>query len=321
MFASDRAKGVLFTMLGIIAASPDGLLMRLAGMEPWTVVFCRGLMLAFAMCLWIRITTGRHAIEAWRKAGFWDLVLIASFACTGPCFLFALQLTSVANVLVIVGLAPVIAALLGRPILGETVTARAWMAIVICVMGATLLTLGAADAGSQADVTANLTGIFLSFLTALCIAVQTIACRKLPAADNRASVAAAGLLAAIFTAPLASFQGVEAIQLAYVGAMALVLMPAAIILIFAGTRYINAYEVLVISLLEVVLGSLLVWLVLGETPGAHTIAGGAMILAGIVLCFTPARVAPVATPAEERAVSSRFPSRTARGRIRRYMSW
>lgn len=290
---SHRTKGILLTTLGIMAATPDGLFMRLADMEPWTVIFYRGLMLAFAINLWIRITTGRHAVAAWRKAGLWDAILMISFACTGPCYLFALSMTSVANVLVVTGLAPVVTAILGGLLLREKVTRRAWVAIAIAVLGAVIITAGEVDTSRGQEALTHLTGILFSFLTALCIAVQTIACRKLPNSDTRASVVAGALMAAVFAAPFASPLTVEAAQLAYVGAVGLLLMPIAIVLVFTGTRYINAYEVVVISLLEVVFGPLLVWLVIGEVPGMHTLAGGALILIGIAACFCPKRPAEI----------------------------
>jgi len=50
-----------------------------------------------------------------------------------------------------------------------------------------------------------------------------------------------------------------------------------------GGRLIPAAEVALITLLEVVLGPLWVWAFLAERPGAGTLAGGAVVLAAVVI--------------------------------------
>jgi drug/metabolite transporter (DMT)-like permease len=50
-----------------------------------------------------------------------------------------------------------------------------------------------------------------------------------------------------------------------------------------GGRLIPAAEVAVITLLEVVLGPLWVWIFLAEQPGAATLAGGAIVLGAVAI--------------------------------------
>ena len=50
-----------------------------------------------------------------------------------------------------------------------------------------------------------------------------------------------------------------------------------------GARLIPAAQVGLITLLEVVLGPLWVWLALDERPSTPTLAGGAIVIAAIVL--------------------------------------
>jgi drug/metabolite transporter (DMT)-like permease len=55
------------------------------------------------------------------------------------------------------------------------------------------------------------------------------------------------------------------------------------ILLTIGARLIPAGEVALITLLEIVLGPLWVWIALGEQPSATTLAGGAIVLAAVVI--------------------------------------
>src|SRR6185436_11221218 len=54
-------------------------------------------------------------------------------------------------------------------------------------------------------------------------------------------------------------------------------------LLTVGARLIPAAQVGLITLLEVVLGPLWVWLALDERPSALTLAGGAIVLGAIVI--------------------------------------
>ena len=55
-----------------------------------------------------------------------------------------------------------------------------------------------------------------------------------------------------------------------------------------AARLIPAAEVALISLLEVVLGPLWVWLALSERPSTATLAGGVVVIAAVVLQAAPA---------------------------------
>lgn len=50
-----------------------------------------------------------------------------------------------------------------------------------------------------------------------------------------------------------------------------------------GARLIPAAEVALITLLEIVLGPLWVWIALSEQPSAATLAGGAIVIIAVVL--------------------------------------
>jgi drug/metabolite transporter (DMT)-like permease len=71
-------------------------------------------------------------------------------------------------------------------------------------------------------------------------------------------------------------------------------------LLTIGARLIGAAEVALISLLEVVLGPLWVWLAYSERPTTATLVGGAVITAAIVVQATASDDTPVAIPAPER---------------------
>ena len=70
-------------------------------------------------------------------------------------------------------------------------------------------------------------------------------------------------------------------------------------LLTVGARLIPAAQVGLITLLEVVLGPLWVWLALDERPSTLTLVGGAIVIVGIVI---QTRAAPASEPYEEPAL-------------------
>jgi drug/metabolite transporter (DMT)-like permease len=56
-----------------------------------------------------------------------------------------------------------------------------------------------------------------------------------------------------------------------------------LVLLTIGARLIPAAQVALITLLEVVLGPVWVWIALGEQPDNATLAGGAIVIAAIVI--------------------------------------
>ena len=50
-----------------------------------------------------------------------------------------------------------------------------------------------------------------------------------------------------------------------------------------GSKVVSAAELTLLSLIEVILGPMWVWLALGETASRNTLVGGTVLLTGVVL--------------------------------------
>jgi drug/metabolite transporter (DMT)-like permease len=72
-------------------------------------------------------------------------------------------------------------------------------------------------------------------------------------------------------------------------------------LITIGARMINAAEVALITLLEVVLGPLWVWIAFSESPDAATLVGGMVVLVAVIIQVSGEVRLPVRMSATEAA--------------------
>ena len=98
--------------------------------------------------------------------------------------------------------------------------------------------------------------------------------------------------------PFASFGSADSTDWAILAALGLGQMALGLALLTVGARLIPAAEVAVISLLEVVLGPLLVWIAYSEQPATATLVGGAVVTAAVLLHAIGSSRAPALASAE-----------------------
>ena len=95
----------------------------------------------------------------------------------------------------------------------------------------------------------------------------------------------------VVTAPFAHPSQVGPRDLVLLIALGAFQMGLGLLLFTVGARLIPASEVAMITLLEVVLGPLWVWVFLSEKPDTATLVGGAIVIAAVVVQATGPRPA------------------------------
>ena len=234
------------------------------------------------------VERGRVA-QAFRSVGLPGVGMALCIAIASASFIAALNHTGVARVLFMLALAPVLAALLARVALGEPITRRTLVAMALALGGVTLM-VGAPGEGSVA-------GDGLAFVATLAFALTIVITRW----RNDVSMAPATCLSqAILIAaflPFASPGEIGADDLGWLAALGIGQIGLGFALLTVGARLIPAAQVGLITLLEVVLGPLWVWLALDERPSTVTLAGGAIVIVAIVIQTLAAPPEPEEEPA------------------------
>ena len=267
----DRRRGTILAALGTTALSFDGLLVRLAGVPVWDVMFWRGLFIALSVTVVCRLLRGRWTWDALREGGVPAVVAGFGYAVTMTLFVLAILNTRVANVVVILTAAPLFAALISGVFLREWVPRRTWVAMALCIGGILVVFAGSLGLGGWL-------GDLYALLAALAVGVNLTILRRYGHLDRLAVVACAGLFACLWAAMLTNPFTVGWNSLFWLAVMGLVQMPLAMGMMAEATRYIPSAEVSLFLLVETILGTLWVWKFLGEEPPALTVAGGLLIL-------------------------------------------
>jgi drug/metabolite transporter (DMT)-like permease len=269
--ASQLYTGVLFLALAAICWSTAGLFTRLIGLDPWTILFWRGVFGALltgacTLCL----SGGDPAAVVRFRRGHWSILLWMTLGTLA--FIPALALTSVASVAIIYATTPLIVAGLSRIWLGERVRA-------VTVLAGLIATGGVAVMGSDGGADIRSAGLALAFAMAFSMAMTTVAFRKHPDAGCWPIGCLSNALTATLSVLLAQPFAVTPPDLVYLLLFGLVQMTLGLGLFVVGTRRLPAADAAIIGLVEAPLAPLWVWLAFDETPSGGTVIGGALVLA------------------------------------------
>ena len=268
-------EGRLAILLAALAWSTAGLGQRGLDASAVTQVAGRAFFAAIALFVLVVAMERRATVRAFLGMGRSGLAMTVFLGISSGAFLLALNHTSVANVLFMQAAAPMMAALLGWVLISEPVDARTWLALLLAGAGVVVMAAGSLDAGVGA------VGLPL-LMTASFAAVIVIARHRRDVSMMPATCASQVLVVAV-CAPFVSLGSVTGSDWAILAALGVGQMGLGLAFLTIGARLIPPAQVALISLLEVVLGPLWVWLAYGERPSAATLVGGAVVVAAVLV--------------------------------------
>ena len=218
----------------------------------------------------------------WLSGVCWSVMFTA--------FMLALTLTTVANVLVIMAVGPLLTALVARVALGQRLAWRTWAAIVVAGAGIVYM-YGSQFLAALSSPETAAAGLVVGSLVSLCVPMAgainwTVVQRSQTHGekiDLVPSVLVGGTLSALVTLPMAwPFQATAA-DVTWLALLGLVQLAIPCALAVVCARSLKAPEVSLLALLEVIFGILLAWLGAGEAPGREVLVGGSVVIGALVV--------------------------------------
>ncbi len=268
--SADYRKGLFITTIGALLLTLDTPLLRLVDGNQWTVMFWRGLFVfagLFAWWVWAKRYNGHSGTFL---MGPWGLSVSLLYGLANVFFIISLHNTSVANLLFILALNPMVCALLSLFFLHEKVSTSTWVAIGTSFLGVTVIM-------QDSIGTTNLFGDAMALLTVVTLAMAIVLTRK-SGRNLTTAPAFAGLIAAAVAFPFAESLALDANQWSYMAANGILVMALASGLLAFAPSMLPAAEVAMFYLLETILGPLLVWMAVGEEPSRMAVIGGAIVI-------------------------------------------
>jgi drug/metabolite transporter (DMT)-like permease len=270
-----QRRGQIYVALAAIAWSTAGVLQRQLTLDTPTQVCGRAAFAAAALLAYVAVVERGRVVPAFRSVGRAGVAMAVCVAVASGSFISALNHTSVARVLFILAVAPVLAALMARVALGEPISRRTAVAMGMALAGVALM-LGAPGEGS-------LLGDGLALLAAGAFALMIVITRWRHDVSMAPATCLAQVILVVVFLPLASPSEIGGADVFWLATLGIGQIALGFVLLTIGARLIPAAQVGLITLLEVVLGPVWVWLAIGERPSTITLVGGAVVIVAIVV--------------------------------------
>jgi len=276
---AGRGRGMALVFMAGVLWSTVGLGIRM--IEDGTasqILLTRSVGLCVLLYGVIRLRTGRDPFGLARATGWSGLLGGLSLVGAYGGGIYAIQTTSVANAMLLFASAPFMAAVLGQIFLAERVRPHTWIAIGVAMLGIALMV-------RDQTAAASLTGNLAALGAAVGFAVFTVIIRKGRMGDMLPLVFISGLAGIVLMVAVCLALGLPLVMGVRDTGIALTIgvfqVGAGLVLYTIGSKSVPAAELTLLSLAEVVLGPVWVWLALGEQVSRNTLMGGAVLLAAI----------------------------------------
>ena len=270
----NQKKGMILAFTGIIFITPDSLLIRLANINSWNLIFYRGLIPFLTIFVGLLIIYRFTLFKKILDNGWHGLAYIVTFAITSIAFVISIENTNVANTLVMVALAPMLSAIISLIFLKENPDQKTWVAIFITTLAVIYIFYDAVDSG-------DFLGNFLGLVCATGLAANAVIIRSAKKISLVPSAMIGKLVVALFAIFFVDQIKLENNDLIIIPLMCTVCIALPFVCVTLAPRYITAAEVNLFFLLETIFGPLWVWLVIKEQPSLETLLGGAVIIVTI----------------------------------------
>ena len=281
-----RRRGQLFVVLAAIAWSTAGVLQRELSVDTATQLAGRAAFAAVALAVFVVFMSRGHPLAAFRSVGIAGLGVAVATATASGMFIVALNHAKVANVLFMQAASPVAAALLAWLAFRESITRRTAVAMAVALVGVALMVGGPGSGG--------LLGITASLVMMLAFAISIVIVRHRRDVSMMPAICLSQVFVVVVAAPFADPGAGTGRDLLLLALLGVGQMGLGLAFVTMGARLLPAAEVALITLLEVVLGPLWVWISIGEQPAATAIAGGCVIILAVLLQATEKTRASVA---------------------------
>ena len=296
--AIEARRGLIFVFMAGVLWSTVGLGIRMIDEATvWQILLYRSISLSLFLAMVIYLRSHGNFLKVVKAAGLPGCIAGLSLVGAYSGGIYGIQSTSVANAMLLFAAAPFMAAMLGWIFLRERVRKATWVAILFAILGIGIMVQDKTQSG------AALLGNLSALGGAFGFAVFSVALRWGRSGDMLPAVFLSGIFAIFITSTICFFNGLSfrisvndtSISMGMGGFQ----VGAGLVLYTLGSKTLPAAELTLLSLAEVLLGPLWVYLFLNEVATLNTLLGGLVLLlaiAGNAISGIRRKPPPITTP-------------------------
>lgn len=247
----------------------------------WTLLMWRSVGLLAVLLIYLALQGGvLRQIRGLGRAGVMGaLGLVLAYGGA----IFAFQSTSVARAVLLFSASPFFAAILGRIVLGQRVRGVTWVSIILATAG--ILWMVQDGLTQNSGTGGSGIGDLAALGSALGFAIFTVALGR--GGAMYPTIALGAIFSMITGAAIALLLGqaivTTSVDIGLALFMGVVTLSGGMILFSIGSRVVPAASATLMSLIEVFLAPVWMWLFFGQGIAANTAMGGAIVLAAVIL--------------------------------------
>ena len=272
--------GIFFVLSAGILWSTVGLGVRLIDeASVWQILFFRSISLTIFLLLVIYFLYKQNPliiiIDNFYPSAIGGLALFLAYLSG----IYSIQMTTVANAMMLFATAPFITAILGRIVLKERVKIVTWIALITAIIGVFIMVY---DKNSDSDLKGN----FSAFVSAISFSIFTLSLRWGKSGNMLPSVFLSGIFGILITTficfqlGLTFFISINDLSISLT--MGVFQVGTGLVLYTLGSKALSATELTLVSMSEPLLGPFWVWLLLNEKIDMNTIIGAFTLFTAII---------------------------------------
>ena len=272
-----KIPGAILVLLGGFSLSWGGLIIRsFEGASIWQILFYRSIFFLWVLTTFLLLTYGKKTFKKIKEAGIPGLVGGLFLSGSFLAYLYSMSETTVANVVFIISTQTVFLPILAYFFLKEKISSRGTVAIVLAMIGVTLMigdSLG--------------TGSFYGNLVALAIPINfsilILIIRKYPKVDMIPAIFYAGIFSCLYGLIFLDGLDISSKDVWLSFLLGVPQLAFGFIFITIGSRTTPAVMVGLLMLMETIFAPIWVWLFYNEIPPTSVLIGGLIIISAVVM--------------------------------------
>ena len=272
-----KIPGPLLILTGGFCLSWGGLILRsFESASIWQILFYRSIFFLWVLIAFILLTYRKKTFQKIKEAGVPGLIGGIFLSTNFVAYMYAMMETTVANVVFIISTQTVFLPIVAYIFLREKISSRGYVAIVLAMIGVTLMIGDSFGTGSLKGNLAALT-IPINF------SVLVLIIRKYPKVDMIPAIFYAGILSCLYGLFLLEDMVISKKDIWLSFLLGVPQLAFGFIFITIGSRTTPAVMVGLLMLMESIFAPIWVWLFYGEIPPASVLIGGIIILSAVVM--------------------------------------
>jgi len=272
-----KIPGPILILTGGFCLSWGGLILRtFESASIWQILFYRSIFFLWVLIAFILLTYGKKTFKKIKEAGVPGLIGGIFLSTNFVAYMYSMMETTVANVVFIISTQTVFLPIVAYIFLKEKISPRGYVAIVLAMIGVTLMIGESLGTGSLKGNLAALT-IPINF------SVLVLIIRKYPKVDMIPAIFYAGILSCLYGLFLLEDMVISTKDIWLSFLLGVPQLAFGFIFITIGSRTTPAVMVGLLMLMESIFAPIWVWLFYNEIPPVSVLIGGIIILSAVVM--------------------------------------